>query len=184
LSLVVIVTLTLDSVSHLHYDSHPGLLCGVAGSKTVELWAPGDIALCEEPKWPLNVFKGDTAALPPSRVTLTLERGDVLLIPFYWWHLVTSVTDTISVNFWCYPIREVQLRKFADVHLRSSVARIELQRMVLESDARHELALEKNLVGLLARFHRGGTVGAEVFAAQREQLIETVLAALQIKLRK
>ncbi len=150
----------------------------------MELWAPGDIELCEEPRWPLNVFKGAMAALPPSRLTLTLERSDVLLLPFYWWHLVTSVTDTVSVNFWCYPIRQVQLRKFADEHLWRRVAQKELRRMVLESDARHELALESNLATLLTRFHRGGAVDANVFAAQREQLVETVLAALQVKLRK
>lgn len=29
------------SRSHLHYDSHPGLLCGVEGTKRVRLWKPG-----------------------------------------------------------------------------------------------------------------------------------------------
>lgn len=38
--------------------------------------------------WPLNVFFGEFASLPPCDMTLELRKGDVLLIPVFWWHEV------------------------------------------------------------------------------------------------
>lgn len=38
--------------------------------------------------WPLNVFFGEFASLPPCDMTLELRKGDVLLIPLFWWHEV------------------------------------------------------------------------------------------------
>ncbi len=145
----------------------------------MELWPPGALTLSETKGWPLNVYRDSLDALPASAMTLTLERGDVLLIPFHWWHLVTSLTDSISVNFWCYPIRAVQLRKFADGHLWSAVASRELARMVAESGQGIEMALDANLVALLTRFHRGGALCEGVFEAQKDQLVNVVLLSLR-----
>ncbi len=86
----------LQKSSHLHFDAHPGLLCGVEGTKRVRLWKPGAIqSNADAPaSWPLNVFfSGNLLSdLPPCDMTLELKKGDVLLIPFNWWHEVTSET--------------------------------------------------------------------------------------------
>lgn len=44
---------------------------------------------------------------------MTLYRkGEVLLIPQYWWHFVISRGHTIAVNFWIYPNIQAANLKF------------------------------------------------------------------------
>ena len=93
---------SLQKSSHLHFDAHPGLLCGVEGTKRVRLWKPGAIQSDTDApaSWPLNVFfSGNLLSdLPPCDMTLELKKGDVLLIPFNWWHEVTSETGLMKTR--------------------------------------------------------------------------------------
>lgn len=169
-------------VSHLHYDAHVGLLCGVRGRKVCRLWAPGRVQ--QAVKGPLNVYQGSVAVSPDGAVqglpepdaTLVLDPGDVLLIPFYWWHLVSSETDTISVNFWFYPLRAAQLAKFED-EACWRVTRGELLRMLAQCNSKlhYTLVREDVLRALYVKFHRCGTkVPDELFERHKDRLVDVV----------
>eukprot|EP00029_Vermamoeba_vermiformis_P007527 TRINITY_DN3283_c0_g1_i1.p1 TRINITY_DN3283_c0_g1~~TRINITY_DN3283_c0_g1_i1.p1 ORF type:complete len:330 (-),score=-1.07 TRINITY_DN3283_c0_g1_i1:24-1013(-) len=111
-----------EHYSHLHYDAHDGLLCCVSGVKEVWLYAPlphmksikqmtngKNAALVN----PLNVdsdrFPEFAQATP---IKCKIEKGEILLIPQYWWHFVISRGHTIAVNFWIYPNIQAARLKF------------------------------------------------------------------------
>jgi oxalate decarboxylase/phosphoglucose isomerase-like protein (cupin superfamily) len=33
-------------------------------------------------------------------VEATINEGDILYVPMYWWHHVINITDTVAINFW------------------------------------------------------------------------------------
>jgi hypothetical protein len=102
-----------EHYSHLHYDAHDGLLCCVTGVKEVWLYAPlshmnsikqmtngKNAALVN----PLNVDRAQFPEFAQARpIKCKIEKGEILLIPQYWWHFVISRGHTIAVNFWIYP---------------------------------------------------------------------------------
>lgn len=94
--------------SALHYDQPNNLLVQCYGSKTLILFPPEDFEnLYPSPR--LNHFSRVHVADPDytrhpkakqtSPIKVTLQPGDTLYIPPFWWHEVNSDTNSISVNF-------------------------------------------------------------------------------------
>lgn len=101
------------SVSPLHYDTQPNLLCQLRGRKTVHLYAPEEIDnLYPFPfhrPWmhisQVNVTQPDLARFPKyenaKKLVAELEPGDMLHIPLFYWHAVFSEPgENLSLNYW------------------------------------------------------------------------------------
>lgn len=117
-------------VSTCHFDMSDNLLVVVEGQKTLTLIPPGDTGLLYpfQPADGLGAFESayssiidlSIAASSPGapdaervhaayprlararRFTVTLNPGDVLLIPRLWWHQVANLAGkpSTSINFW------------------------------------------------------------------------------------
>jgi hypothetical protein len=100
------------NVTGAHYDMEENLLAQVRGRKRVIL-APSsqmdELYPCSpfsiKPNFSrVNLARPDLSRFARYRQATplegTLEPGDVLYIPIYWWHHVTSLDAGISVNFW------------------------------------------------------------------------------------
>jgi Cupin-like domain len=89
----------------IHFDFVPNIYAQLAGQKRWRLWRPerslqpkfaglGGFAMSA-----LDAGDGPDAAGPPD-LDITLDAGDVLLLPSNWWHRVDTLTDSIAVNRW------------------------------------------------------------------------------------
>lgn len=162
--------------SHLHYDAHPGCLCGVRGRKTVQLWAPAEITSDSA----LNV-RSNLQDLPKPSMVLILDPGDVLMIPFFWWHLVVSDSDSISVNFWYYPIETVQRLKFDENDVYWPIVRREILESIAKSGLKWELMKEQTLKSFYLKAHQGGHVSDDLFNLHKHQIVQIVEVFLSSK---
>jgi hypothetical protein len=101
----------------LHFDPADNLNFQLRGSKSFALYPPG-----VRPYYPLpmlsqtahisGVFR-DGPRLDPERfprfrpdtvIRVTLQEGDVLYLPAYWWHMVESLGhENVNLNFWWLP---------------------------------------------------------------------------------
>ncbi len=107
----------------LHFDAAENLNIQVRGRKRFVLFPPGT-----SPYYPCPFFSQtahisevfregpelDRARFPrfdPSRGReAILEEGEILYLPPYWWHQVTSLGDiNVNVNTWCFPSLRKQL---------------------------------------------------------------------------
>ena len=80
-----------------HYDGYQNFMCVLSGRKTVELWPPGERALCASaPAWEHHA----RAAAPPPAAVFDVGAGDAAFWPEGWWHRVTSAPRTRAVNVW------------------------------------------------------------------------------------
>ena len=104
------------TVSSMHTDPRDNILVQMVGVKRVILLAPehGQQALptcagymSNSTAWQPGDALGSAAlALPGLALrTCVLGPGDALFIPAGWWHYVTSLSVSISVNFWWGPHR-------------------------------------------------------------------------------
>ena len=102
--------------SHLHFDSHHGFLNVICGKKEVLLF---------EPIKHQNIFQfkkefGNAATFNPlfdfneqaRYMHCTLEAGDTLFLPSFFWHFIFSSESSIAVNFWIYPHFDSTFDKF------------------------------------------------------------------------
>ncbi|KAH8047445.1 hypothetical protein JL722_13073 [Aureococcus anophagefferens] len=72
-------------------------MCVLSGRKTVELWPPGERALCASaPAWEHHA----RAAPPPPAAVFDVGAGDAAFWPEGWWHRVTSAPRTRAINVW------------------------------------------------------------------------------------
>lgn len=108
----------------LHYDQAENFNFQLRGEKTFTLYPPGVRAY-----YPLSMFS-ETAQIsrvyrqgpnpdlskyprfdPTRAVSIELRAGDVLYLPAYWWHQVTSYgNENVNLNFWWLPPAWKQLR--------------------------------------------------------------------------
>lgn len=102
-------------VSPAHYDRANNLTAQVYGRKRWTLFDPGQTELLHP--YPATTegshfSQVDTEAPDLARfadfgqtrpLELTLEPGEMLLVPAYWWHAVRSLEVAIAVNFWWEP---------------------------------------------------------------------------------
>jgi [protein]-arginine 3-hydroxylase / protease len=103
------------NVSPLHFDLAHNLLTQVMGRKRLLLFSPEQTPLlyphARQSKIPhmsqVDIQHPDLVLFPKfSRarsVEVVLEEGQMLFLPILWWHQVSSLDTTISVNFWWTP---------------------------------------------------------------------------------
>jgi len=99
-------------ITPLHFDKSANLFAQVYGTKTFTLFAPdqsnclypypADCALpnhsyvdVEDPDW-----KRHPDFALAERYVITIEPGQMLFLPPFWWHHVESLSMSISVNQW------------------------------------------------------------------------------------
>mmetsp|Transcript_8415 Transcript_8415/g.15881 ORF Transcript_8415/g.15881 Transcript_8415/m.15881 type:complete len:302 (+) Transcript_8415:98-1003(+) len=111
-------------VSPLHYDPLDNLLMQFVGRKNVVLFPPmrlkdtPPVVDDDDVDWhyaghdgqqyntsPVDIINPDIEKYPlfkkaPMAIECQIEPGDILYIPSKWWHHVTSLDTTISVNVW------------------------------------------------------------------------------------
>jgi hypothetical protein len=95
--------------SGLHYDSSDNFLVQICGKKRLSLVPPGEFREVYPFTWnfsksPVNPEDPDLATYPRFADATVWEGhlapGDVLFLPALWWHYVTSLDPSISINQW------------------------------------------------------------------------------------
>lgn len=94
-----------------HFDPSEGMLMMIRGRKRVKLYSSSDLSkLYPNPlgskgktiQSRVNCEQPDVSKYPDfeqaQRYECVLEQGDMLFIPAFWWHQVTSETEAVSVN--------------------------------------------------------------------------------------
>jgi hypothetical protein len=103
--------------STIHNDSYHNLNAQVRGIKTFLLFAPDQYpCLYTEPLTPycwvsrLDPQSPDLDRYPlyakATGWTATLQPGEILYIPKFWWHYVRSTTLAVNINLWAYTPQE------------------------------------------------------------------------------
>ncbi len=99
----------------LHYDPFENLFAQIYGKKSFELVHPGDLGLTY-----LRALESDAPHISDvhcksidlerfpkftdaRRASIVLGSGDLLFLPAWWFHEVTSLETSISVNTWWRP---------------------------------------------------------------------------------
>lgn len=101
-----------ETGSPLHRDPPDNLFAQIWGKKRFVLFAPDDTKnLYRHRIWsglpdfsPVDAERPDYVRFPKllsaRPITCEVGEGEVLYLPRYWWHQVTSVTRSASVNLW------------------------------------------------------------------------------------
>jgi hypothetical protein len=107
----------------LHFDAAENFNFQLRGDKTFDLYPPGVRAYYPMPMFsqtaPISRVFREGPGLDPARyprfdpskvVRVRLQAGDVIYIPAYWWHQVTSHgEENVNLNFWWLPSVTKQL---------------------------------------------------------------------------
>lgn len=105
------------SITQIHFDLYYNLACMIAGRKTFVLFPPDQVknlymgpietTVSGVPTSMANLENPDFAAHPrfadalKTATVAELEPGDVLYIPYMWWHHVSSSgAFNMQVNYW------------------------------------------------------------------------------------
>ena len=97
-----------------HYDEQDNLFCELSGHKRIVMAAPDQFSAlypfpvhhASDRQSQLDIFDPliDAHQFPNfsglQAVQGTVGPGDVLFIPSYWWHHISSLDETVSVTFW------------------------------------------------------------------------------------
>jgi tRNA wybutosine-synthesizing protein 5 len=92
-------------ISPLHFDTSHNFLAQIYGIKHIVLYSPADRRFLYPSENNVSLIDMDRPDDFPlfehaRPYPIRLEPGDVLYLPFYWWHVVESLDMSISVNFW------------------------------------------------------------------------------------
>jgi Cupin-like domain len=102
----------LGCITPLHFDPADNLFCQIKGEKLFRLFSPEDSTYLRphDKSTKINYVSQidplapDFELFPEFRNARQLDvrvtAGDMLFLPAGWWHHVSSITDSISVNFW------------------------------------------------------------------------------------
>lgn len=110
------------SVTRTHFDLFENLVCMVAGAKRFVLFPPEQLpnlymgplenTVSGVPASMVDLDQPDFARYPRFRQALEaalvaeLEPGDVLYVPYMWWHHVASVGGfNVQINYWWNEVR-------------------------------------------------------------------------------
>lgn len=98
------------TITQLHYDRSHNLFAQIVGRKRFHLYAPArrkELAPAQvDGNWAAVVSQLElpapvaVARLPVADIELELEPGELLFLPYGWWHRVESVGACVSVNLW------------------------------------------------------------------------------------
>jgi hypothetical protein len=102
------------TVSQLHCDFSHNLFAQLRGKKHFALYSPERSRELRPARvaWysafsALDYGERDASELPAPDYEFVVERGDLLLLPYGWWHRVTSLEPSISVNRWWWSRRMI-----------------------------------------------------------------------------
>ncbi len=105
-----------NSISALHWERSPYFFGQVYGEKRFILYSPDQVrALYPHPQNPhissVNLQQPDLESYPrfaeATATVVTVRAGEVLYMPSFWWHHVTSLSVSISVTHsWTSDLRE------------------------------------------------------------------------------
>lgn len=164
-------------VSHMHYDSHPGILVTLCGHKRVLLFGPHRAELSARNDKHYNHVSTDGPTSVAPDCVIDLREGDALLIPLYWWHEVHSVTDSTAINFWYYPLPECVNAKWEDPVL-FQVTRREVERLVREMvpklPSKWALIREDVLKQIYVSMARGGADPLAQYEDHKPKVVQVV----------
>ncbi|OKH43165.1 hypothetical protein NIES2101_31185 [Calothrix sp. HK-06] len=103
------------STSYLHFDEVHNIFVQIRGQKRFLLYPPSNYLsfypFLEDNRQTstmskVNPDKANMESFPnfpwQDKIEIILEAGDILYLPPFWWHHVTSVSENISLTFW-YP---------------------------------------------------------------------------------
>lgn len=102
------------TIVYLHIDPYDNFFMQLMGQKTFHLYPPSD----RKYLYPYSPFGNapEASRVDPlqidldkfplarhaTRMEVTLQAGDALFLPIYWWHAVQGGPETtMSVNIWC-----------------------------------------------------------------------------------
>jgi hypothetical protein len=98
------------TLSTLHCDHAENLFTQVVGQKRIQLYSPLSPIQAVNQTWYSSHaahewLEGQPEELskrprPPPDYDFVIEPGEMLYIPFRWWHRITSLSPSISVNLW------------------------------------------------------------------------------------
>lgn len=108
------------STTQIHFDLYDNLACMVGGAKRFVLFLPEQVAnlymgpfettVSGVPTAMANLENPDFTSHPrfaealKTATVADLKPGDVLFIPYMWWHHVVSDTDfNVQINYWWNP---------------------------------------------------------------------------------
>jgi len=106
---------TPGHVTETHRDSNHNLLVQVIGSKSLTLFSPvfAHAMYVHHPRTRrarysrVDMDRPDLFRFPAARelaaTEVTLNAGETLFLPIYWWHRVRTMEPSVSVNFWWAP---------------------------------------------------------------------------------
>jgi hypothetical protein len=101
-----------STVTPLHYDTSHNLFAQINGSKTfyffppenLEALYPGPLNTGAQHVSGIDMFNPDLTQHPLaaslSYRSVTVQAGEALILPAFWWHQVVSNDLSASVNFW------------------------------------------------------------------------------------
>lgn len=101
--------------TQLHYDDSHNLFAQLSGRKRFLLFSPGDSRrLYRYPlkHWYAHFSRINTATPDLQRyprfaaaqpIECTLEPGDALFLPTFWWHQPACIDDSVSISMWWSP---------------------------------------------------------------------------------
>ena len=87
-------------VTKTHWDNYENILLVLHGSKTFYLASPDSTTVLHRDKGYDWEAPESTPATRQFDYVVTLQAGDVLFIPRYWWHYVETANRGAMVNFW------------------------------------------------------------------------------------
>jgi hypothetical protein len=104
---------TANTVTPLHHDLTPNMFAQVVGEKRFILYSPDHVTSL----YPRTGEEFHVSAVDPIRpdlrayprfaearpIVVTVRAGEILFLPSFWWHHVTSLSMSISVNQWWRP---------------------------------------------------------------------------------
>lgn len=99
--------------STIHNDSNHGFNAQVSGRKSFVLYHPGEhqnlyAERISDDTWvsPVDWEAPDLERYPSfgkaKRMTVTLQPGEMLYIPAFWWHSAKAETTCININMWLF----------------------------------------------------------------------------------
>lgn len=98
------------TITQLHFDRAHNILVQIFGTKRISLYSPkrsSELApLRVIGNWAVDVSQLeidkpiDDSNLPSPDYIVELNPGDAIFLPYGWWHKVTSIGNSISVNHW------------------------------------------------------------------------------------
>jgi hypothetical protein len=101
---------TANTVSELHHDLTPNMFAQVLGEKRFILFSPDHVHSMYPKSGEdfhisgVDPVRPDLQAYPrfaeATPFVVTLKAGEILFLPSFWWHHVTSLSMSISVNQW------------------------------------------------------------------------------------